>query len=384
MRKSVLLILVFAVVLGFSAGLEISERIKVVILPAEVSKSWLKGDVDYLLSMLEEAMTDLGRFEVYSRAHVKEIMKERGLAEMGITDVEAEELGKLAGAQYVILLKLNDLNTGYKSGKYWASARLSIRLLDISDGRIVASKPIDRNTGSYYKTSEEAKEALFESIKYDFVQTIKEFFKLKAVVVKVEGGKAYLSGVDPKLLKIGMIFEVKGGLGKVGYVKLVGEENGYVVAEVLYGEVKPGLEAKEVPMMGGGGALILSYYMDFGYPNVTSFGIGFAGWSGLYFEGAYVLGSALNYTPFDVALGMRFEVFRMGRVFLGVHGGADIFGIYDTDKEDVVAAVFGAMGGIDVRYEFNPKSGVFAKLDYKYFIGIGGAKTLSVGYFVGF
>ena len=384
MRKSVLLILVFAVVLGFSAGLEISERIKVVILPAEVSKSWLKGDVDYLLSMLEEAMTDLGRFEVYSRAHVKEIMKERGLAEMGITDVEAEELGKLAGAQYVILLKLNDLNTGYKNGKYWASARLSIRLLDISDGRIVASKPIDRNTGSYYKTSEEAKEALFESIKYDFVQTIKEFFKLKAVVVKVEGGKAYLSGVDPKLLKIGMIFEVKGGLGKVGYVKLVGEENGYVVAEVLYGEVKPGLEAKEVPMMGGGGALILSYYMDFGYPNVTSFGIGFAGWSGLYFEGAYVLGSALNYTPFDVALGMRFEVFRMGRVFLGVHGGADIFGIYDTDKEDVVAAVFGAMGGIDVRYEFNPKSGVFAKLDYKYFIGIGGAKTLSVGYFVGF
>ena len=153
---------------------------------------------------------------------------------------------------------------------------------------------------------------------------------------------------------------------------------------MLYGDVKAGLEAKEVPMMGGGGALILSYYMDFGYPNVTSFGVGFAGWSGLYFEGAYVLGSALNYTPFDAALGMRFEVFRMGRIFLGVHGGADIFGIYDMDEEDIIVMVFGAMGGLDIRYEFDPKSGIFAKLDYKYFIGIGGTKTLSVGYFIGF
>jgi hypothetical protein len=392
LRKVFMFFLVLFTIIVLGAGLEISKKISVVILPAKVSHSWLEGDVDFLLSMLEEAMTNLGRFEVYSRAHVKEIMKERGLAEMGITDVEAEELGKLAGAQYVILLTLNDLKTGSKDGKYWASAQLSIRLLDISDGRIVASKPVDYNTGSYYENSEKAKKALFDYVETVFVQTMREFFKIKATVVKVEGSKAYLSGVDPSLLKVGMIFEVKGGLGKVGYVKLTSEENGLVVADVLYGYVAPGLEAKEMPMVGGGGAIALSYYMGFlEYTtengediHLNPFGIGMVAWNGLYVEASYIAGSVVNYVPFDTVIGMRFDLPRFGRFFPGVHAGADIFGIYDTEKDDVIFAVFGASAGIDARYEFNPQSGVFGKFDYKYILGLGGFHAASIGYYIGF
>ena len=383
MRKILSVFLILSVVLSLAAGLEISQKIKVVILPAKVSRGWLQADVDFLLSMLEEAMTELGRFEVYSRAHVKEIMKERGMAEMGITDVDAEELGKLAGAQYVILLTLNDLRTGWEKGKCWASAQLSIRLLDISDGRIVASKPIDYNTGNYYENCDEAKRALFDYIKSSFVITMREFFKLKATVVKVESGKAYLAGVDPNLLKVGMVFVVQGKLGKVGYVKITGEENGYVVAEVLYGDVEPGLEAKELAVVGGGGAFTVSVY-NVGFRGVTPFGMGLTVWSGgFYSEVSYVMGSVLSYVPFDLSLGMRFNLFRIGRVFLGAHLGGAIFGVYDTDCEDITAMTFGVFAGLDGRYEFSPLSGLFFKYDYKYFLG-GSGSVISLGYFLGF
>ena len=384
MKRCVVFLLVLVSIVAMSSGLEISKKIRVVILPAETGHSWLKTDVDFLLSMLEESMTDLGRFEVYSRAHVKEIMKERGLAQMGITDVDAEKLGKLAGAQYVILLTLNNLDTGISDGKYWASAQLSIRLLDISNGEVVATKSIDYNTGSYYKSSDEAKKALFEYIKTEFVIVMRKFFKLKAFVVKVSNGKAYLKGVDPNLLRVGMIFKVEGELGKVGYVKVEGEENGYVVADVLYGYVKPGLQAKEMALLGGGGALSLNYYNGLVYSGISAFGIGITSWKGLYVEASYLVGSVLNYVPFDVVLGMRFNILRFGRIYAGVHGGADIFGIYDTNKDDVVAMVFGAAAGIDGRYEFDPTSGIFIKADYKYLMGIGGFQAFSAGYYMGF
>lgn len=384
MKKFLVFLLVMVSIIAMSSGLEISKKIRVVILPAEASHGWLKPDVDFLLSMLEEAMTDLGRFEVYSRSHVKEIMKERGLAQMGMTDVDAEKLGKLAGAQYVILLTLNNLDTGISDGKYWASAQLSIRLLDISNGEVVATKSIDYNTGSYYKNSDEAKKALFEYIKSEFVIVMRKFFKLKAFVVKVESGKAYLKGVDPSLLRVGMIFKVEGGLGRAGYVKVEGEENGYVVADVLYGYVKPGLQAKEMALLGGGGAFSLNYYSGLMYSGVSAFGIGLTSWKGLYIEASYLIGSVLNYIPFDAVFGMRFNLIRFGRVYIGAHGGADLFGIYDTNKDDVLAMIFGAAAGVDARYEFDPTKGIFFKADYKYLMGIGGFKAFSVGYYMGF
>ncbi len=384
MKRFVVFLLISISIIAMSSGLEITKKIRVVILPAQTSHSWLKADVDFLLSMLEEAMTDLGRFEVYSRSHVKEIMKERGLAQMGMTDLDAEKLGKLAGAQYVILLTLNNLDTGISDGKYWASAQLSIRLLDISSGEVVATKSIDYNTGSYYKSPDEAKKALFEYIKSEFVIVMRKFFKLKAFVVKVENGKAYLKGVDPNLLKVGMVFKVEGGLGRSGYVKVEGEENGYVVADVLYGYVRPGLQAKEMALLGGGGAISLNYYGGFTYSGVSAFGIGVTSWKGLYVEASYLVGSVLNYVPFDAVLGMRFNLMRFGRVYVGAHGGADMFGIYDTDREDIVAMVFGADVGVDGRYEFDPTKGIFLKADYKYLMGIGGFKAFSVGYYMGF
>lgn len=384
MKKFIILVFVLISIIALSSGLEISKKIRVVILPAKASHGWLEADVDFLLSMLEEAMTDLGRFEVYSRSHVKEIMKERGLAQIGMTDVDAEKLGKLAGAQYVILLTLNNLDTGISDGKYWASAQLSIRLLDISNGEVVATKSIDYNTGNYFKSYDEAKKALFEYIKMQFVIVMRKFFKLKATVVKVENGKAYLKGVDPELLKVGMIFKIEGGLGKVGYVKIEKEENGYVIADILYGDVKAGFPAKEMPLFGGGSALSLNYYSGLTSSNISAFGIGFTAWKNLYIEASYLAGSVLSYIPFDVVLGMRFNLIRLGRIYAGVHGGADILGIYDTDKEDVIMMTFGAAAGVDGRYEFDPTSGVFLKLDYKYLFGMGGFNALSAGYYMGF
>jgi hypothetical protein len=215
---------------------------------------------------------------------------------------------------------------------------------------------------------------------------MRDFFKLKALVARVEDGKAYLVGVDPNLLKVGMIFRVSGGLGKEGYVKVVGEESGFVVDEILYGEVSEGFEAKELNLFGGGGALTFSMYnvdvrLD-GY-EIVPFAIGAVAWmEGFYTDFSYVLGSAAGYTPFDLSAGMRFELFRAGRVFLGVHIGASIFGIYDMDREDIIGMLFGGFAGIDGRYEFSPMSGVFFKMDYKYLLGASGS-VITLGYFLG-
>lgn len=379
MKKALILLLIILSLIVMGAGLQISQRIRVVILPGKTMQGWTEDDVDYLISILEETMLNLGRFELYSRQNLKEIMKERGLSELGIT--EAIEVGEIASAKYVILLTLNELRTGYDSeeDEHYAMTNLSVKVIDITDGKIVASKAISEK--SYGETGADAKQNLFSYLRNEFDFMIREFFKLKAAVADVIDGKAYLTGVDIRLLRVGMIFKIESGLGREGYVKVIGEENGLAVADVLYGYVSKGADAIEFPMMGMSGALALDLYsfnLDIPFIGNNFFGLSLQAWTSdapIYFDFSFLMGSVLSYTPFTFDLGARFEALHFGRMFLGARGGFSMIGIYDTDKEDVIFSVFGAFVGADVRYEFNPRFGIFAKYDWRfYFPGFSGSE----------
>jgi len=378
-KKALIIPLILLSLIVMGAGLQISQKIRVVILPGKTMQGWTEDDVDYLISILEETMLNLGRFELYSRQNLKEIMKERGLSELGIT--EAIEVGEIASAKYVILLTLNELRTGYDSeeDEYYAMTNLSVKVIDITDGKIVASKAISEK--SYGKTGADAKQNLFSYLRSEFDFMIREFFKLKAAVAGVKDGKAYLTGVDIRLLRVGMIFKIESGLGREGYVKVIGEENGLAVADILYGYVSKGADAIEFPMMGMSGALTLDLYsfnLDIPFIGNNFFGLSLQAWASeapIYFDFSFLMGSVLSYTPFTFDLGARFETLHFGRMFLGARGGFSMIGIYDTDKEDVIFSVFGAFAGADVRYEFNPRFGVFAKYDWRfYFPGFSGSE----------
>ena len=385
-KRIITLLLILATILSLAAGLEISKKIRVVILPARSLHGWSRDDVDYLLSLLEETMLELGRFEVYSRQNLREIMKERGLQELGIT--EAMELGEIASARYVILLTLNELVTGYDSEnkEYYAMSNLSVKVLDISDGRVVAVKTISEK--SYGKTRADAKQNLFLSISSSFSLIIRNFFKIKASVARIRGDTVYLRDVDIDILRVGMIFKITGGLGREGYVKIVGEENGLAVAKVLYGYVRRGAEAIEYPMLGVGGAMMLDVYnLDIaGYLKGTTFGVSVISWpfqAPLYVDFSYLVGSVLNYTIFTLDLGGRFDFLHLGHIFLGGKAGFTMFGVYDTKNEDVLFSTFGACAGADIRYEFNPSMGIYAKYDYRVYLGASGSE-FNLGLYFGF
>ena len=103
MKKALIIPLILLSLIVMGAGLQISQRIRVVILPGKTMQGWTEDDVDYLISILEETMLNLGRFELYSRQNLKEIMKERGLSELGIT--EAIEVLKLMPNKSIVLAR---------------------------------------------------------------------------------------------------------------------------------------------------------------------------------------------------------------------------------------------------------------------------------------
>jgi len=381
-RLAIFLILV--PVIYFTAGLIVSETTRIVILPGKTYGGWRVEDVDFLISILEEKATELGRFEVYSRQNLKEILKERNLADLGITEADAIEIGKIASARYAILLTLNDLETGCRrSNQCWASARLSVKLIDITDGKTIGTKAISVKTFKVYETTDDAKDALFELIGVEFLKVMREFFTIEAFVWDVRpDGIAVLRGIDPRIVKKGFIFKVEDDYGNEGYVKVFRMTKEGVLARILYGKVQKGMKATEFVTAGIEGDIHLTYMPT---PISPLFGIGVSTWKeGFMVSIDYIAGTIEGYTPFLANIGLKLEPFHMDRGFLELFGGASLIGLYDENEGYIADAIFGAFVGGGIRYEFNPVSGVRINYQKDFFFGFETSGTVRIGYFIGF
>jgi len=238
--KLVIIILLLTIFLqAFSAGaVPITEKTSLVILPGKVGGGWSTDEVDYLLSILEEQVLKLGRFRLFSRADIQQIMKERNISEIGVSEAEAIEIGKLGGSKYALLLTLTSLSSTWsnKSNAFVATSRYTIRLYNIENGELLASKAME-STGKSEETEQQSITDALKSTASSIWSELREIFKLEAYVKSVDGDTVILAGIDPKIVPKGTVFEIetKTGMGCVQVTGYSDAEN-TVVAKLIRGE----------------------------------------------------------------------------------------------------------------------------------------------------
>ncbi|QIV77889.1 hypothetical protein [Fervidobacterium pennivorans] len=68
-----------------AGGITLTEKVKLMILPGKIGTGWNTDEVDYLLPILEEQALELGRFQLFPRSDLQQIMKEINLSEFGVS-----------------------------------------------------------------------------------------------------------------------------------------------------------------------------------------------------------------------------------------------------------------------------------------------------------
>ncbi|MGQ9856465.1 MAG: CsgG/HfaB family protein [Fervidobacterium sp.] len=365
-----------------AGGVTITEKVKLVILPGKIGQGWNMDEVDYLLSILEEQALELGRFQLFPRGDLQQIMKERNLSEFGVH--EAVEIGKLGGSKYALLLTLTELSSSWssKSNAYIAVSRYTIKLYNIEDGSLLASKTLD-SEGSSKESSQKAITEALKSTATDIWYELRQIFKLEAYVQAIQGNRIILAGVDRKLVKTGYVFEIETDSG-IGYVKVVGfnKNDGTVIAEFMYGSMPKEYDvATEYPTLPFRVGIGLSYFSGM-------FGLGISARGGteeipvpLHLEVGTFLGSVWSYTPVYLNLGVGMNVFTLGRISTMVNGGLSMVGLVNMDTYEPVGYIFGVFVGGTVSYDFNPSSGLYTSIGYSYYFGDISGISVQIGFY---
>ncbi len=369
-------------ILIFSAlgGVTISEKTTIVILPSKTGSGWNMDEVEHLVALLEEKALSLGRFRVFPRGDLQKIMEERNLAQLGITESQGLEIGKIAGAKYALLLTLTELSSNYSQGKYVAAVRASIKLYDVTNGELLASE-VYTQQGSREDTSQKAINTAINSLASDIENTLRNFFKIEGYIGKISNGRIEISGIDSKIVKPGYVFKVEADEGNA-YIKVINidRKTGTAIAKFMYGpqiqEYDPVVEYPLFPVAGGFG---LSLYG-------LLFGFDISAWTdpnpelpvSFFTSVSALLGSILNYTPVAGNFGVNFNLLEFGRINSYVNGGLSVIGLVDLDTSDWVGMIYGIFAGGFVTYDFNPSFGVYARGGFNMYLDTNGPTGISV------
>ena len=175
--------------------------------------------------MTSELMTFLvkaNKFDVVERSRMKDILTEQEFSESGYISPEtAVKLGKLIGADYFVMGKIEQFKAGIESKKipytdevkkqYEGKITVNVRIVDSRGGKVVTANKFiveyeDRNRKNEV-TADDFLDALKEKAVINIVNGIVEgVFPLK--IIKITGDKVYINRGAGVSFKVGDILTV--------------------------------------------------------------------------------------------------------------------------------------------------------------------------------
>ena len=115
---------------------------------AAVSAELTLEDEDYAAELVNEHLTNSGRFDVVDREYLSDALREQAFGLSGAVDPStAAQLGKIVGAQYIVVGSINGLSLVNKVGKvagvggksFKVVAHISARMVEVETGRVIAA-----------------------------------------------------------------------------------------------------------------------------------------------------------------------------------------------------------------------------------------------------
>lgn len=135
---------------AWAASRSILEHSAVAVLPFEnrgiLSSEWNREELGQVYDFACTSLLDADKFTLVERARLRDLTDEYYLAGTGLIDPEKSvELGRLEGAEYLVLGGINGVTTrrsqatvlGAGTKRSQVAATVSLRLVDVETGRVV-------------------------------------------------------------------------------------------------------------------------------------------------------------------------------------------------------------------------------------------------------
>lgn len=232
-KQSVVLLVVSCVLL-FSSSALLAARPTIAVLDFTADKDTItfghgfivretvESSTKFLTSELMTFLVKANKFDVVERSRMKDILTEQEFSESGYISPEtAVKLGKLIGADYFVMGKIEQFQAGIETRKipytnqvqqqYQGKLTVNVRIVDSRGGKVVAANKFvveheDRNRNNEV-TADDFLDALKEqSVKAIVNGIVEGVFPLK--IIKVEGGKVYINRGAGVSFKVGDVLTV--------------------------------------------------------------------------------------------------------------------------------------------------------------------------------
>ena len=131
------------------------------------------------------------------------------MSEIGVSEAQAIEIGKIGGSKYTLVNTLQ-LSSAWsnKSIAYVATSRYTIRLYNIENGELLASKALE-STGKSEDTEQQSLTDALKSTASSIWSELKNIFKLEAYVKSVTGDNIVLGGLIQRSFRKELYFLLK-------------------------------------------------------------------------------------------------------------------------------------------------------------------------------
>ena len=138
-NKALLVIVIFSLILSSLTYGQVNDKITLAVMDFKNNSSTMR--YDRLQRAIPEMLkTELSRYpeiSVVERTKIESIIKEQALVQTGFIDEKkAQEVGRLAGAEYLITGKINTLNR---------QLRIDAHLIKVATGQILGEKVTGKN-----------------------------------------------------------------------------------------------------------------------------------------------------------------------------------------------------------------------------------------------
>ena len=231
-NRSFVLIVVFYLLIFSSYSLAARPTIAVLDFTADkdtvtfghgfVVRETVEAPTKFLSSELVTFLVKTNKFDVVERSRMKDILTEQEFSESGYISPEtAVKLGKLIGADYFVMGKIEQFQAGVENKKipyvdemqkqYEGKITANVRIVDSRGGKIVTANKFIIEHEDKNRKGELTPDDFFDALKEKAVKEIvngiiEGVFPLK--VIKITGGKVYINRGSGVSFKVGEILTV--------------------------------------------------------------------------------------------------------------------------------------------------------------------------------
>lgn len=206
LRRSCLLLILFALLLSSSSLAEAREQVGVLEFTGS-DRAEFRSAAAYRLTRI---LLDLDRFHVIDRAEMDRILSEQHFQMTGLVDIDtAVEAGNILGISQAFLGHIDRLSSSWDSSSrtHRAEARITVKVVDVQTSTLLHIIEVS-GSGSDSDRITAHHRAIESALGESFITQLRSRFSITSIITRVDGRTVYMVGGQDMGIRAGYRYRI--------------------------------------------------------------------------------------------------------------------------------------------------------------------------------